>query len=272
MPRSQDEARQCARIGAAMTELRVPDGLKERDQWLLWRKEVVRDRQAKVPYTVQGFRASVTDVRHVATFEEAMEAWNRARGRYAGLGFVFVAGGGLVGIDLDDCLKDGSVKQWAAGVVERFSDCYCEVSPSGAGLKIFCRGDLPANLPGVKVADGSIEMYSSARYFTVTGQAYRGAPPALEEHTADVVHMYERLTQSSKVKSWPLQPLAGGKIPYGMQHNTLVSVAGTLRARRVCDEAILAALLAINAHQCERPASAEHVAAIVRSTRQWGVR
>jgi hypothetical protein len=40
----------------------------------------------------------------------------------------------------------------------------------------------------------------------------------------------------------------------------------------VCDEAILACLLAVNAHQCERPGTAEAIARIVRSTRLWGAK
>jgi len=50
-----------------------------------------------------------------------------------------------------------------------------------------------------------------------------------------------------------LNLLAGGQIPYGQQHSTLVSLTGTLRARRVCEPAILACLLAVNEQQCERP-------------------
>jgi primase-polymerase (primpol)-like protein len=255
-----------------MTEFQIPDGLRELDQWLLWRKERVNDRDAKVPYGVHGRRASVVEAGDLSPFDEAMEAWKQHRARYQGVGFVFLAGGGLVGVDLDDSLdSSGRVKPWARGIVERFADSYCEISPSGAGLKIWCRAELPANLPGVRVGDGSIEMYSHARYFTVTGRVFRGAPLQVEEHAADVLHMYERLT-SGKVKSWPLQPLNGGRIPAGQQHSTLVSIAGTLRARRVCDQAILACLLAINEHQCERPGPVENIARIVSSSRAWGAR
>jgi hypothetical protein len=253
--------------------LQVPDGIKEFDQWVVWRLEI-RDRntKAKVPCTIHGHRASVTNPADFATFDDAVAMWRRSGGRYQGVGFVFVEGGGLVGIDLDDCLSpDGVPKEWARGIVERFADTYTEVSPSGGGLKIFCRGELTANLPGVRVADGSIEIYSHARYFTVTGRAFRGAPLALEEHTADVQHMFEKLTERRQ-KVWPLQPLNGGRIPHGQQHSTLISIAGTLRARRVCDAAIRACLIAINEHQCERPGPLENIERIVRSTRAWGNR
>jgi hypothetical protein len=62
-----------------------------------------------------------------------------------------------------------------------------------------------------------------------------------------------------KIKRWPLQPLEGGRIPYGRRHNTLVSLAGTLRARNVCDEAIEACLQIVNERQYERPGPRTHI-------------
>ena len=88
----------------------------------------------------------------------------------------------------------------------------------------------------------------------------------------DVLMLYDRLI-GRKVKTWPLQPLRGGRIPYGPQHNTLVSLAGTLRARNVCDEAIEACLQIVNESQCthgERPGPRVHISEIVRSSRRWG--
>jgi hypothetical protein len=82
--------------------------------------------------------------------------------------------------------------------------------------------------------------------------------------------LFDHLT-SGKRSHWRLQPMPGGRIPYGQQHSTLVSIAGTLRARRVCDEAIEACLQVVNARQCERPGSQDNIARIVKSSRHWGV-
>ena len=102
--------------------------------------------------------------------------------RYSGLGFVFSNEDDLAGIDLDDSLDEqGDVKPWARGIVERFADTYIEVSPSGKGLKIWTRGSLPANLPGVHVGDGAIELYDHSRYFAVTGRAFRGTHLEVED-------------------------------------------------------------------------------------------
>jgi hypothetical protein len=251
----------------------VPDDLVERDQWILWRRETAGGREAKIPYSVKGHRASSTNPRDWTDYRAALDAWQRRPERYAGLGFVFSAADPFVGIDLDDCLDvDGSVKGWAHGIVGRFSDTYIEISPSGHGLKIWAQGQLPANVAGVRIGDGQIEMYDHSRYFTVTGQTFRGGPLEIEDHAADIRLLYERLVmRKRKSPGWPLQPLEGGRIPYGQQHNTLVSIAGTLRARRVCDEAIEACLQIINKRQCERPGQRVHINQLVRSSRKWGV-
>ena len=254
----------------AVVDLRAPDDLTERDQWLLWRHEARDGKPTKIPYSVRGYRASSTEPRDWASFEVALSAWRKNPHGYTGLGFVFTRADPFAGIDLDDSLDaEGNVAPWARGIVERFSDTYMEISPSGRGLKIWTKARLPANLPGVKVGDGVIELYDHSRYFAVTGRVFRGAPLQIEDHAADVRALYDHLTRPKGTR-WKLQPLSGGRIPYGQQHSVLVSIAGTLRARHVCDEAIEACLQIINTRQCERPGPPENIARIVRSSRRWG--
>jgi hypothetical protein len=254
--------------------LTVPDDLAEFDSWVLWRPEVRDGKKTKIPYTVKGRRASVSDSRDWAPFEVALNQWRRYPGGYSGLGFVFSESDPFAGIDLDDCLDGEELKEWARGMVERFSDTYMEISPSGCGLKIWVRGVLPENVPGAKVKDenGGIEIYDRGRYFAVTGRAFRGAPLQIEDHAKDLLALYARMRPAAGKRTWPVQPKSDGLIPYGQQHNTLVSIAGTLRARRVCDAAIEACLMAIAKHQCERPMEAAHISRIVRSTSTWGTR
>jgi hypothetical protein len=249
----------------------VPNDLSERDQWVLWRYEERNGRATKVPYQVGRRRASSTDRDTWASFEIVINEWRSAPNWYSGPGLVFSPDDPFCGIDLDDSLDErGALKPWARGIVERFSDTYMEVSPSGKGLKIWARGRLPANVGGVSTGDGRIEAYDHARYFTVTGHRFRGAPLEVEDHSNDVRTLYDHLTRSNGCRS-PLQPLSGGRIPYGQQHNTLVSIAGALRRRRICDEAIEACLQVINARQCERPGPQDNIARLVRSSRRWSV-
>jgi primase-polymerase (primpol)-like protein len=241
----------------------VPSDLAELPRWAVWRMEG----GAKIPYRVDGGRASSTNPQHWGEIGCARRA--RVSGAFSGLAFVFFKEDGLVGIDLDDSLDtDGNLKPPFRGMVERFGDTYIELSPSDRGLKMWVRGTLPANLPKVAVESGGVEMYDHARYFTFTGRRFRGAPLQVEDHAADVLYLYEHLTKARK-KTWPLQPLQGGRIPYGQQHSTLVSIAGTLRARRVCEGAIEACLQVMNEKQCERPGPAANISRIVRSTRRW---
>jgi hypothetical protein len=249
-------------------DLVVPDNLAERDQWLLWRYEGRNGRATKVPYSVRGCRADNTNPRDWTSFDVARTAWRQHGEQYAGLGFVFSKSDPFVGIDVDDSLDpEGKIKSWARGVVHRFADTYTEISPSGSGLKIWAGGSLPRNLAGIKIEDGQIEIYDHARFFAVTGRVFNGAPLEIEDYSADLLLLYERLTEGRK--RCRFQPLESGRIPYGQQHNTLISLLGTLRARRVCDEAIEACLQAINAHQCERPGPREHISRMVRSSRRW---
>ena len=253
---------------ASPSHFPVPDDLTELDQWLLWRYEERDGRQTKVPYQVSGRRADTTARRTWTNFEDALTAWRHDPQRYAGVGFVFSTEDRFAGIDLDDALNEqGDLEGWARGIVGRFSDTYMEISPSGRGLKIWARGTLLANLPGAKVGDGQIEMYDRGRYFTVTGRVFRGAPLQVEDHAADLLALYNRLT--AERKGWPLRPLPGSQIPHGRQHNTLVSICGTLRARGVCEEAIEACLQTVNEKQCEKPGLRGQITEIVRSTREW---
>ena len=250
--------------GGNESALVVPDDLAELDRWGVWRSEDGR----KVPCRTDGRRASSVAPNDWGELEAARAALRR--GSYSGLAFCFFEQDGLIGIDLDHSLNpDGTCKPWAAGIVTKFGDTYSESSPSGGGLHIFARGSLPAAVV-VKVEDGGIEAYSAGRYFTYTGQRFNCAPLQVEDHAEDLKVLYERLTQGKR-RGWPLQPVEGGRIPYGQQHSTLVSIAGTLRARRVCDEAIEACLQVINARQCERPGPPENIARIVRTSRSWGV-
>lgn len=258
----------------ALPKRRLPDDLTELRRWVLWRYE--GEKRTKIPYAANGaYRASSVKPADWCDFDQAVEAWKRKPKEYSGLGFVFVKEDGLVGIDLDDCITDaGSLKPWAVPVVERFHDTYMEISPSGAGIKIWCRGGQPANLPKVPWGDGGIEMYDHGRYFTVTGNIWRGAPLQVEHHEEDVRLIFERLNPHTRPNVVSMKPRPeGGRMPRGEQyHQYLTSVTAALRYRLVCDDAILACLKAINERQCEQPKPLADLQKLVRETRKWEAR
>jgi putative DNA primase/helicase len=138
----------------------IPEELKIRPQWVVWK--AVGDKPDKVPYSVRtGRRASSTDLLTWSTFQEALEAYEH--GEYAGLGFVFSSGDLYTGIDLDTCVGgDGEIALWAQEIV-RFFDSYTELSATGTGLHVIVRGEVPNR------RKDDVEVYSSKRFFTVTG-------------------------------------------------------------------------------------------------------
>ena len=89
-----------------------------------------------------------------------------------GLGFALSSSDPFVAIDLDDCrdAETGELTAFAQDLISAI-DSYTEVSPSGEGIHILCRGDLPENLK-----EPGIEMYDDGQYVTVTFDHLDGTP------------------------------------------------------------------------------------------------
>ena len=142
----------------------LPEELRQRHQWVVWKLEERDGKPTKVPYIAGGSgKASSTDSLTWRPFEEAVQALET--GRYNGIGFVFSSGDPFAGVDLDDCRdpETGELEEWAAKIVEAFGG-YAEVSQSGTGVHIIVMGKAPNK------KRGKVEAYSSERYFTMTGR------------------------------------------------------------------------------------------------------
>jgi putative DNA primase/helicase len=142
----------------------IPEELRQRPQWVVWKLEQRDGKETKVPYIPGGVgKASTTDLTTWRTFEEAVQALHT--GRYDGVGFVFCSGDPFAGVDLDRCRdpETGALEEWAEKIVKAFGG-YAEASPSGKGVHIIVRGKAPNK------KRGQVEAYSSERYFTMTGR------------------------------------------------------------------------------------------------------
>lgn len=141
-----------------------PESLRGLPQWVLWKFETRDGKVTKVPHQPNGRKAAVNRPEEWSTFDACFNAADV----FDGVGFVFTKG--YIGIDLDKCFEnDGSVKEFAQNALLEF-DSYTEVSPSGNGLHIIVQSD--AIIDGRK--SNGIECYSEGRFFTVTGNVYRG--------------------------------------------------------------------------------------------------
>jgi primase-polymerase (primpol)-like protein len=134
----------------------------------------VRHNAAKVPLTAFGTPASSTDLATWTTYDVA-----RRSDIGTGLGCV-LNGDGIVCIDLDHCLVDGQLTEWAAEILDRTPVTWVEISPSSDGLHIWGRADIAV---GRRFRAGArhVEVYGSGRYITVTGRRYRNAPNELAD-------------------------------------------------------------------------------------------
>lgn len=153
--------------------------LQERRQWVLWRVIVRAGKETKVPWSVYDAPASSTNPETWHEWECVVMRYRQ--GYHAGIGFVFAPGDGYAGIDLDSCrnAETGIVAPWAQQWIDKSDDCYCEVSPSETGVKIWIRSDITLDRGrNIKVAEEGatkekkpgIEIYTHGRFFAVTGR------------------------------------------------------------------------------------------------------
>jgi len=167
----------------------IPPELKERRQWVGWRWRQARDEWTKQPINPHtGTLASHADADTWGSFDDAITAV--ARYHIDGVGYVFAADDPYAGIDLDKCLEPatGVIDEWAADIIDA-ANSYSEVSPSGTGVKIIVRGELP-NGRGRKKPE--IEMYDRLRFFTITGQRIDNGVATIADRGDFVTRLYKK--------------------------------------------------------------------------------
>jgi len=169
----------------------IPMDLKKIPRFLLWKYTLIGEegeqRWAKTPYQPNGKWASSTNPDTWTDFLTAQQAYET--GNFSGIGFVFTSDDNLVGIDIDDCrdIESGELNDLAQNILDNVEG-YCEVSPSGTGIKIFTRANLDTAYVNHEIG---FEYYPKSRFFTVTGNYLRGSIPAEVQDLS--AHVPERL-------------------------------------------------------------------------------
>lgn len=183
---------------------RIPAELRAYPQWVVWRLEwregddKHEKKPTKVPYIPRpnGGKASVSNPADWGTFEQVCAApmhvadviceFGSPVVSYSGIGFVFSDNDPFTGIDLDDTHGDREAWDRQFKIFREFNS-YSELSPSGEGLHIIVKGDVPGG--GRRRA--AIEVYSRERYFTMTGKVHHDAPIAERQELLTV--LYEQM-------------------------------------------------------------------------------
>jgi hypothetical protein len=174
-PNNNPRCHGCIPEPVIFPELPALERLKRTDQLVAWRYHNKGDgkKLAKVPVNPRtGGNASVTDPNTWGTHAEAELCAQRKA--LAGIGYVLTDDDNLTGGDLDN-VRDkttGKLEPWAADIVA-LNETYCEVSPSGCGLRLFWQGKIAAT---IKNDQASVELYPNGRFLTITGNHVAGTP------------------------------------------------------------------------------------------------
>lgn len=148
---------------------KIPLELKQLPHWVGWKymQRPGEDHKRKVPINaMDGQPAKSNDPTTWCDFDTA--CLGKERFGLDGIGFMF-SGDGIFGIDIDHCYDPEAqeLDPAAAEIIETVQS-YTELSPSGTGIHILCKGVLPEG----RKRRGAVEMYSTMRYFTVTGNQF----------------------------------------------------------------------------------------------------
>lgn len=160
----------------------IPQELKDLEQWVCW-KGIINEKGkiSKIPVNPKtGGGAMSNNPATWSDFETAIKAAETYK--LQGVGFMFDEG--YFGVDLDNASDE--LKQEFISTLQS----YTEVSVSGTGIHIICRGKLPDG--GRR--KGKVEMYDTRRFFVMTGNAIGNFPvrdgteaikPLHEKYVAD---------------------------------------------------------------------------------------
>lgn len=174
----------------------VPAELRQLVRWCVWRREP--DKKDSATLTKKPMQASwpsrafsKTTAAQYRSFDVAVKAYEQYHGseRSPVDGIGLVCGGGVVGIDFDECCDEVTreVRSDVAEWLERLNT-YAEFSPSGRGVRAFVRGSLPDRSTNSRPA--GVELYDEPNYVTVTGFQVPGTPEHLAEGGAVLAELY----------------------------------------------------------------------------------
>ena len=183
---------------------------RDHNQWLTW-KPTDNDRKVpRAPYAYPDWPERYVDAQNPTVwtdFETAQDWVEKLSGGFA-LAYVIrnrdeYPDEDLVVVDYDDArdLKTGAIHPLVHEHLQT-AGSYADVSPSGTGVHILCRGQLPDNV--TTVADdlpthdtfpyASIEVYDSARFVTMSGQHLVGTPTQTQPAQAFIDDIVDEFT------------------------------------------------------------------------------
>lgn len=151
-------------------ENNIPADLKKLKGWLVWKVSNINPDTGKfnkIPLyprsrtSRHGTQGSEADMANLGTWEDAITAI-RADKTLAGVGFALLPSFGMIALDVDHCIVDGKLRDEVELLT---NDTYCEVSPSGTGIRAFWHGTARNG----KNHTTGYELFHSTGFVTITG-------------------------------------------------------------------------------------------------------
>ena len=175
-------------------------------QWLVCQTVPAEPKPKKLPINYKtGSAADAHDPKIWMSYAEAY-AYVQANPEYQ-YGFVFTEAAGFIFVDLDNCIDDaGNWSQTAKDVLAMFPGAAVEISHSGKGAHIFCRGKAP--LHSCKNIPLGIELYTDKRFALITFKVVEGGDSGIDltERLPYAVEKYFPPKVTYSTAEWTTEP------------------------------------------------------------------
>jgi putative DNA primase/helicase len=165
----------------------IPYELQELKQWVCWRKVIADNgKTTKIPINPSTGKNAMSN--NPNTWTNLLDAvYGNTIHDLDGIGFMLE--NGYFGIDLDDC--DEALKNEFITHMQS----YTEISQSGNGIHIICKGTLPKGKRRTK----GIEMYETGRFFVMTGNTIGDYP--IIDGTEKIKYLHEKYLEPKTKKT-----------------------------------------------------------------------
>jgi len=201
----------------------IPSELKELKQWCCYRIEQRNGKTTKLPINAyNGDYGKSNDETTWSDFGTAIDAVDLFNCH--GIGFYFKEP--YFGIDIDnvkneinDYLNDSDNENNIVAEFVELMESYSEISPSGNGIHIIVKGELPEG--GRR--KGNVEMYSDGRFFTMTGNSISRFTNVTDDELGKINYLHNKYIGSSEPSTTNNIPNSQGN---GLSTDEIIRIAG----------------------------------------------
>lgn len=170
----------------------IPNEIKDLKHWGLWGWVFKKGLWTKVPKNKIG--EPIDAKLYNLSFKKALKHYKKSD-KFDGIGFYFSPDHDVLGIDFDDCYKDGKIIDKKVKKLIKKLGSYYEESPSGSGLHVMGFGASKLNGVDRKY------IYAGTRYFTFTGNGAKGTLKDIGEQVNKLFKVEKKIDQATTGKN-----------------------------------------------------------------------